>query len=497
MDDDGATALPSAAPAGRSLFLTVFPPIMLPVFLAVIDQTIVATALPAMAASLGDVDRISWVVVAYLVATTVAAPVYGRLADALGRRRLMLFALALFMAASVLCAISTTLGLLVASRVLQGLGGGGLMTLSQALIGEAVPARERGNFQGYLATVIATSSAFGPVAGGALTQWFGWPSVFLINLPLGALAVVLVLRLPRNAAPSGRTRFDGLGLVLLTGFAAPLLLALEQVPHLNLSRLPAILALAAVAAISLRLLLWQEKRARSPLISLPLLREPSMWRVCVMSACAGGALTAVVTFLPIYLLVVGGASVGAIGLMMLPLTGGVGIGSALTGRLISRTGRTAIFPSVGLLINLAVLLTLTVVERRLDPSWLPWVIATGAFFQGSAMPVAQVTAQSVAGARQLGAAAGLVQLTRSLGSMFGVAITGAALFALLAADPQTASLFTTLIERGPAVLDTLDPARRALAQSEIRDAFRAMYLTSAAFAALNAVMAWTLPMRRH
>jgi MFS family permease len=168
----------------RQLFLRVFPPIMLPVFLAVVDQTIVATTLPAMAATFGDVQRISWVVISYLVANTIAAPVYGRLGDLFGRRLLMLISLSIFIIASMLCSLSGDIIELTLARVMQGLGGGGLMTLSQALIGESVPLRERGRFQGYLASVIVCSSTFGPVAGGFLTQLFGWPSVFLINLPL-------------------------------------------------------------------------------------------------------------------------------------------------------------------------------------------------------------------------------------------------------------------------------------------------------------------------
>ena len=188
----------------RSGFLTVFPSIILPIFLAVVDQTIVATALPAIATSFGEVDRLSWVVVSYLVAATIAAPVYGRLGDVLGRRRLMFVALAVYIVASVVCALSISIEMLTFGRILQGIGGGGLMTLSQALVGETVTPRERARYQGYIATVAVTSSTFGPVAGGILTQHFGWQSVFLINLPLGALAVLLALKLLCAAWVSAR-----------------------------------------------------------------------------------------------------------------------------------------------------------------------------------------------------------------------------------------------------------------------------------------------------
>jgi MFS family permease len=170
-------------------FLTVFPSIMLPMFLAVVDQTIVATALPAIAASTGQFERASWIVVSYLIASTIAAPIYGRLGDSFGRRRLMFAALAVFIIASLLCAASPSIELLTLARVLQGLGGGGLMTLSQALVGEAIPPRERARYQGYLAAVAVCANTFGPIAGGYLTEQFGWQSIFLVNLPIGLGAV--------------------------------------------------------------------------------------------------------------------------------------------------------------------------------------------------------------------------------------------------------------------------------------------------------------------
>src|ERR1700761_2280135 len=217
-----------------NLFLPVFPSIMLPMFLAAVDQTIVATALPAIAGSLGDVERVSWIVVSYLVANTIAAPVYGRLGDVVGRKKMMFVALAVFVGASVLCAISGSILMLTASRLLQGIGGGGLMTLSQALIAESVPPRQRGKYQGYLSGMYASAATFGPVAGGYLTEHFGWHSVFLVNVPLGALAAGLVMRLPAHPSGGGRVQFDVWGTVFFALFIAPVLLAMERAQHLDL-----------------------------------------------------------------------------------------------------------------------------------------------------------------------------------------------------------------------------------------------------------------------
>ena len=254
-------AAPPVAVATPNMFLTVFPSIMLPMFMAAADQTIVATALPAIAGSLGDVERVSWVVVSYLVATTIAAPVYGKLGDAIGRKKMMFVALGVFIVASVLCALSNSILMLTAARVLQGAGSGGLMTLSQALIAEAVPPRQRGKYQGYLSGMYASASTFGPVAGGWLTQHYGWHSVFLVNVPLGVLAAILMMRLPVLANPRGSFRFDVMGTVFFAGFITPLLLAMEQAQHFDLHALPLALALVGLAVVSLVLLIRQEKRA--------------------------------------------------------------------------------------------------------------------------------------------------------------------------------------------------------------------------------------------
>jgi len=235
--EDAAADAPVRAPP-RSLFLAAFPPIALPVFLAAADGTVVATALPAIAASLGEVERLSWVVVANLIANTIAAPAYGRLGDLFGRRAMMLAALAIFTSASLLCAFATSLDMLIAARVLQGLGGGGLMTLAQALLGENVPPRARGAYQGYLSACIVAGATFAPVAGGLLTELYGWHSVFLSYLPLCAIAMLLVLRLPRGVHSQGRASFDALGLVLLAAFIVPLLLALSSMQRLDPSAVP-------------------------------------------------------------------------------------------------------------------------------------------------------------------------------------------------------------------------------------------------------------------
>jgi MFS family permease len=469
---------------------------MLPMFLAVVDQTIVATALPAIAASLGSVERVSWVVVSYLIAGTIAAPVYGQLRDVYGGKRVMFAALGVFLAGSVLCAASVSVEMLALARVLQGLGGGGLMTLSQALIGEAIPPRERARYQGYLAGIMVTSSTFGPVVGGYLTQNFGWRSVFLINLPLVALAGLLTLRLayrPARRQPSWE--FDGVGLALFIAFLVPVLMALEQAQHLKSGGLLMFGALAAVGLVALYALLQRERQVAHPLFPISLLRQPTIWRSDALAACHGAALVSLIAFLPIHLRVVHNMSAAETGLLLLPLTFGIGTGSMLTGRSVSRTGLTAIFPSIGLIFATAMLVLLAVTANALNPRQLGALLFVCGIFMGTVMGVVQVTVQNAAGKASLGSAAASVQLSRSIGAAAGTALVGTVLFAALAlGDPRSAELFAALLGRG----ELADPSMlgNAALRADIAGAFQAAFLTVAGFAAVGTALAWSIPTRR-
>jgi EmrB/QacA subfamily drug resistance transporter len=487
----------AAKPSTGRLFLTVFPSVMLPMFLAVVDQTIVVTALPAIAATLGGVERISWVVVSYLVATTIAAPIYGQLRDVYGGKPMMFVALGLFLFASLMCATSTSVEMLTAARTLQGLGGGGLMTLSQALIGETVPPRERARYQGHLAGLMVTSSTFGPLVGGLLTHHFGWRSVFLVNLPLGLVALLLTLRLEPRSARDQAWTFDTMGLMLFVAFIAPVLLALEQVRRMRPGALPSFVLLIAIGIAALVALIRREKRAIYPLLPMHLLRQPTIWRSDALAACHGATLVSLITFLPISLRVLRGASASETGLLLLPLMFGIGTGSMLTGRIVSRTGRTMIFPAVGLVIATIALLMLGLLANELGTRQLAANLFICGLFMGTVMGVVQVTVQNAAGSASLGAAAASVQLSRSIGAAVGTALVGSVLFATIAlSDPEAARLFAALVQLGPGTLGELSLERQAIILSEVGVAFRNAFLAVALFAAVGALLAWTIPSRR-
>ena len=493
---DALTGSPRVPPS-VGLFRRVVPPMVLPVFLAAADNTIVATALPSIAAEFGEVYHLSWVVIANLIAATVAAPAYGRLGDLFGRRRMMLVSLSGFAGASLLCAVAPTFAFLLFGRVLQGLGGGGLMTMAQALVGEHVPSRQRGTYQGYLSANIVAGTTIGPVAGGVITQFWGWHAVFVAYLPLCAIAAVLVLRLPPGTRSGGRGRFDITGMLLLTAAVVPTLLAVSAMQQPDLTRLPLQGALLLLAAVTFTALFWQQRRSTSPLLAVALLRIPSFWRSDVMAACSGASLTALMTFLPIYMQAVTGASPAQSGLLLIPLSGAVSSGAVLTGWLISRTGRTAIFPTVGLAITGLTLVILAVWAPGMSRATLSWILAIGGLCQGSAMITAQITVQTVSGMNQLGAAAGSVQLSRALGSAFGAAIAGAVLFGILAVmHPDTVDVFAQMVRSGPDVLHGLPQARQVAVQADIANAFRGVFLTVACFSVTVVLCAATMPARR-
>jgi MFS family permease len=437
------------------------------------------------------------VVVAYLVAGTIAAPVYGQLRDVYGSRPLMFVALGIFLLASLMCSLAVSIEMLAFARLLQGLGGGGLMTLSQALIGETIPPRERARYQGYLAGVMVTSSTFGPVVGGLLTQHFGWRSVFLINLPLGLIAALLTLRLESRPGRDQAWTFDGMGLVLFITFIAPVLFALDQAQRVSPSMLSNFLLLMAVGIASLLALILREKRAIYPLLPIHLLRQATIWRSDALAACHGATLVSLVTFLPIYLRVLRGTSASKTGLLLLPLMFGIGAGSMFTGRVVSRTGLTMIFPAVGLIVATVCLTLLGLFAGHLGTRQLGAYLFFSGLFMGTVMGVVQVTVQNAAGSASLGSAAASVQLSRSIGAAVGTALVGTVLFGTLSlSDPDAAPLFATLVQMGPVAMEALSPERQATILAEVAVAFRAAFLTVAAFAGIGALLAWTIPMRR-
>ncbi len=338
---------PSPAADIHARFVRAFPGIALTIFLSAVDQTIVATALPAIAADMGGIERVSWILVAYLVAATCAAPVFGQLGDVFGRRRLLFVALAVFAAGCLGCALAPNLPALIGARIVQGFGGGALLTLAQALIGEALPPRERGRYQAWIAGSFAFASACGPVIGGYATQFFGWRSVFLVLLPVAVACAVLARRLAvvPPARREARLRFDWAGLGLFVLAVGCALVALDRARRLDPALLPAVVVLAVVSVGAVLLLLRVERVARDPLLPLSLFAEPSIWRAYLLSACVVGAQVGMIALLPVWLQTVRGIAPGPSGLMLVAMSLGGASGAFFSGRMVARTGHAMRWPT--------------------------------------------------------------------------------------------------------------------------------------------------------
>jgi MFS family permease len=498
-----ADAPPPVQPDLRRLFRRIFPAVGLAMFGAALDQTIIAAALPAIARSLGEVERISWVVVAYLVGTTVAAPVHGRLGDAFGRQRMLLVALGIYGVGALFCAVAPSLDLLTLARLLQGLGGGGLIALSVALIGEFVPPRERGRFQAWIAAVFAASAACGPVLGGLLTEWMGWRAVFLLQPPLALLAAWLAVRRLAGASPGSAKgfAFDWPGLGLFVAFVAPALLAFDQLRRLSSGALAVAVTLGIIAAVALVLLWRQEKRAPDPLLPLPVLGEPSVWRANLLSALVSGAFVGAIAFLPIYFAAVRGLSAAEAGFALLPLAAAAALGAMVAGRLLSRTGRTMRWPAVGLAGAAALMAAVALAAGSLAVPVMAALLGLVSIGLGTSFPMVQVVVQAAAGRERLGAATASVQFTRALGAATGTALMGTVLFGTLVAQGAgaaggTAELFVALVNRGPEAMEGLSEVARAAFRAEMTGAFRAAFLAAAAMLAVAAWLCTRVPLQR-
>jgi EmrB/QacA subfamily drug resistance transporter len=498
-DPSGEIDVAPAAAAGpltsRQAFLQVFPGVMVAMFLAAADQTILASALPTIAGSLGGLADLSWVIIAYLLAATIAAPLYGHLGDRFGRRRMLLGALAIFTAASLACALAPTLLLLIAARAVQGLGGGGLMTLAQALIGEHVSPRERGRFAGYFATVFALASTSGPVLGAYLTEHLSWRSVFAINLPLGLVAAFLAWRIPQpTIVRQGRFRPDIAGALLFTLSALALLFALSSGGNRFDWRSWPMAALTGGAMIGFTLLVIWERRAADPVIPIRFFGVPAIVRSDAVVICFAGALFSTILYLPLYLQLGRGLAIGQSGLLLLPITLSMVASSTITGRMVTRTGEVKLFPQIGLaLATLAFLLLAATVTTGSTLMVFGLTLLAGVGL-GMVMPPTQVAVQHAAGRESLGAATASISVSRGVGGAIGVAIVGAILFAMLAApDGVTSVAVREVIEGGPAYVDRLGEGERATLTASLDQAYRVIFIVLACMTAVGTLVARTIP----
>jgi EmrB/QacA subfamily drug resistance transporter len=416
-----------------------FAAIVLAMLPAVLDQTILATALPTIAGDLGRLSDLSWVVTAYVVAAAATTPVWGKLSDRHGRKRLLQVALAMFLGASALCGLAQDITMLVASRTVQGIAAGGLMALAMAAVGDLVSPRERGRYQGYIAATFAVATVVGPLVGGVLVDHASWRWVFYVNLPLGLLALAgLSLRLPAPAPQQRGPRLDGAGAALLAGATSALMLACIWGGDRYAWDSPAILALLGATVLLGGGLVVRERRAADPIVPLDLLRMPAVAIASAALFLATASLFAITVFVPLFLQATTGASPTEAGLLLIPMMLGVTLSTNVAGRSIARTGRYKRFPVAGLALMTAALALLAALAGH------PSRTATGAglalFGLGFGMvgQVLVVAVQNSVDRRRLGVAMATTNFFRALGGAVGAAVLGA-VFAAHAGGHATAA----------------------------------------------------------
>ncbi len=484
--------------AGQNRVWVIFSGLMLALLIASLDQTVVATALPTIVGDLGGLSQLSWVVTGYLLTSTVSTPLWGKLGDLYGRKQLFEAAIVLFLLGSALCGLSQNLAELILFRAMQGLGGGGIFVLSQAIIADVVPPRQLGRYQGVFGAVFGVSSVAGPLLGGFFVETLSWRWIFYINLPIGAAALlVLALALPATGQP-GQHTIDYLGTVLLTVAASSLILLTSLGGTSAAWGSAPIILLAIVAGVSTLGFVLVEQRAAEPVLPLSLFRNAVFSLSSAIGFVVVFALYGATTYLPLFLQVVNGASPASSGLRLLPMILGLLLTSITSGQLISRWGRYKAFPIAGTAVMTLGVFLLSRLSEHTSVLLESLSLAVLGLGVGLVTQVLVMAVQNAVEYRNLGAATSGVIFFRSIGGAFGTAIFGAIfsnqlaahLASLAASLPPGVNLSAT---ESVAAIHHLPTTVRVEVVHAYAQSLSTVFLVTVPLVALAFLLSWLLP----
>ena len=440
-------AAPIEASSGRVRL--VFIGIMLGMFLAALDQTIVSTALPTIVGDLGGANHLSWVVTAYMLASTATTPLWGKLGDLFGRKYVYQVCIVIFLVGSALCGQSHNMAELIAFRGVQGIGGGGLMVLSMAVIGDVVPPRDRGRYQGVVGAVFGVASVLGPLLGGFFVDDLSWRWVFYVNLPVGAIALVVIAVALQKKNPEVRPRIDYLGTLLLAA-ASTCLVLITSLGGTTWAWSSAPIWACGVGAVALIcLFILVEQRVAEPVLPLRLFRNPVFAMCAAMGFVVGLCMFGALAYIPLYMQVVDGNSPTQSGLRLLPMMGGLLVASIGSGQLISRTGKYKPFPIIGTIFMTIGLLLLSRVDEHTSNTIVGLDMAVFGFGLGLVMQVLIIAVQNAVDYSDLGTATSGVTYFRSIGGSFGASVFGTILNNRLNSEIKTGAANGTLSPHFP------------------------------------------------
>lgn len=466
--------------------------LMAGMFMATLDNQIVSTALPTIVGDFGELERFAWVGSAYLLAASAVMPIYGKLGDLFGRKYVMMAAILVFTVGSLVCGLAGSMNQLIAARVLQGLGGGGIMVSIFSINADLFEPRVRARYQSYSSLMLMAAGAVGPTLGGVLSDLFGWRSIFLVNLPIGiAVLIGLALILPYRR-PERRPRIDFAGAALLAATVSCVVLWADSGQIFGSLVSGSSLAVVAIGLASLVAWIAVERRVVEPIIPLGLFGNPTFSLLLIVSITSGAVGIGSVNYVALFLQTTTGLSPSLAGLLFIALTGGIALGSLTAGRLISSTGRYKIFSIISTAGSLITFLIFSTLHAGTPIVVIGSVMLLQGLSVGFGQQVPVVGVQNAADPRDVGAATSAVTLTRMGGASIAISIYGAVLSAMMAGQGAGIEGVVSIDRLTPAELAALPASSQALIAGIYASAFQPVFLTMAATIAIGLLAALSL-----